>query len=789
MKNFLRVLTAFIAASTIFMIVGCSSGTEGGSGEAKTLKSIYIASALSKTSYTVGDIIDTTGLKVIALYSDNSETDVTKSVSISGFDSKTTGTKTVTVSYTEGSITKTATFTVSIISSGNNNNNGENNNNNGGNNNNNNNNDDTELIATGDIILSDGTIVKKASYTAIDSTNPPVAVVVEHNKSTNVTLGVGLYTSSEALEITPVNTYGYYLNFAESKVGSSSQPIQSAHASDATFGGYTNGSSCWSRIFNAKQTLTEDQNKYRWEVLNSKINFPAFYWVNTYGETYKEYLKDVTYGWYIPSISEMATIYNNLTKINATITTIQTLDANYTTGAIDGEYWSSSTCALSNVHNYADMSVWHINMLTGLMKYHYKTAKYNVLTVRSFKTDTSSTTNLSSIAITKAPEKTKYIVNSGATLDKTGLKVTAYYSDYTTKDVTNEITVDEENAFNLSSAVNTLTIKISYDGKTTQFPISVREPPVLQTLLVEGKQNYIVGEPIDITVKAMYSDNSLQDVTSSAVLTGFDSSSPAWNKQLSISYTEGSVTKNATYLISVNKYELGSIILSDGSVVGKDGYSYDVSNPPVAVVAGTTSTGKTLGVGLYATLRGTGFLKWTKKYSFTSGTFSDIVCSPTLSSYTVYNKDGYVGMNVAKDAIFEGDTNGSDNLAKIASRVYAYDIEDFPAFKWASSYGETFQAYLGGVTTGWYIPSLSELCTLYRNLETVNETLSAVRRAGAGCPSSYNDQVRIPDTSYWSSSPKQDTALGVWDVDFYRGCAREVVPSNVSSVLVVHAFD
>ena len=73
--------------------------------------------------------------------------------------------------------------------------------------------------------------------------------------------------------------------------------------------------------------------------------------------------------------------------------------------------------------------------------------------------------------------------------------------------------------------------------------------------------------------------------------------------------------------------------------------------------------------------------------------------------------------------------------------------------------------------------------------ETQTEALSAVHHAGAGCPSSYNNQVRIPDTSYWSSSPKQDTALGVWDVDFDRGCAREVVPSNVSSVLVVHAFD
>lgn len=114
MKNFLRVLTAFIAASTIFMIVGCSSSVEGGSGEAKTLKSIYIATAPSKTSYTVGESIDTTGLKVMARYSDNSEADVTKSVTISGFDSSNAvESLTITVSYKEGDTVSTS-FTVSI---------------------------------------------------------------------------------------------------------------------------------------------------------------------------------------------------------------------------------------------------------------------------------------------------------------------------------------------------------------------------------------------------------------------------------------------------------------------------------------------------------------------------------------------------------------------------------------------------------------------------------------------------------------------------------------------------
>ena len=67
----------------------------------------------SKITYTVGETLNTSGMKVIAKYSDTSTIDVTNNVKVSG-DLSTAGTQTVTVSYAEGNITKTATFKITV---------------------------------------------------------------------------------------------------------------------------------------------------------------------------------------------------------------------------------------------------------------------------------------------------------------------------------------------------------------------------------------------------------------------------------------------------------------------------------------------------------------------------------------------------------------------------------------------------------------------------------------------------------------------------------------------------
>jgi hypothetical protein len=91
--------------------IGSSAASE------KTLSSLSVTSAPSKTTYTKGEALDTTGLVITADYSDNSSADVTSSCTFSPLNGavlNTVGTQTVYVSYTEGGVTKTTSFAVVV---------------------------------------------------------------------------------------------------------------------------------------------------------------------------------------------------------------------------------------------------------------------------------------------------------------------------------------------------------------------------------------------------------------------------------------------------------------------------------------------------------------------------------------------------------------------------------------------------------------------------------------------------------------------------------------------------
>ena len=77
---------------------------------AKTLESITISTNPSKTTYYIGDSLDTTGLVLTLTYSDGSTATATSGFTTSGFSSSAVGTKTVTVTYNG----KTTTFIVTV---------------------------------------------------------------------------------------------------------------------------------------------------------------------------------------------------------------------------------------------------------------------------------------------------------------------------------------------------------------------------------------------------------------------------------------------------------------------------------------------------------------------------------------------------------------------------------------------------------------------------------------------------------------------------------------------------
>lgn len=79
----------------------------------KTLSSIAISSAPSKTTYTEGEKFDKAGMSVTAKYSDGSEKGVTEYSCSPASELKTSDT-TITVSYSEGGVTKTATQGIKV---------------------------------------------------------------------------------------------------------------------------------------------------------------------------------------------------------------------------------------------------------------------------------------------------------------------------------------------------------------------------------------------------------------------------------------------------------------------------------------------------------------------------------------------------------------------------------------------------------------------------------------------------------------------------------------------------
>ena len=88
---------------------------------------------------------------------------------------------------------------------------------------------------------------------------------------------------------------------------------------------------------------------------------------------------------------------------------------------------------------------------------------------------------------------------------------------------------------------------------------------------------------------------------------------------------------------------------------------------------------------------------------------------------------GYYFMN--EPNFHTGATNKSDGRTNMAIiKSIDADLSSYPAFSWCDSYG-----------TGWYLPALNELKTIYNNRSTINATLSA---------NGYSTLVG----AYWSST-------------------------------------
>ena len=164
---------------------------------------------------------------------------------------------------------------------------------------------------------------------------------------------------------------------------------------------------------------------------------------------------------------------------------------------------------------------------------------------------------LSGISVKTAPDKVNY--TEGEMFDATGMVIEATYSDSSTAAVTSytyaptaaltttdtEVTISYTEGGVTKTCTQAITVNAAPPAPVTLSGISVKTAP--------DKVTYTEGELFDATgmvIEATYSDSSKKDVTSytyapTAALTTSDT-------EVTISYTEGGVTKTCTQAITVN---------------------------------------------------------------------------------------------------------------------------------------------------------------------------------------------------------------------------------------------
>ena len=180
----------------------------------------------------------------------------------------------------------------------------------------------TAQYEIGDIILSDGSIVKEADLTTVDSSNVPIAVIAGF-KEDGTAFGVGVHRSDEPLQWASDDSAGYAANFTDTVC---------TQESDFNFLGDTDGEDNWKAICDQESEDTAD----------AEVNYPAFHFVNTYAENYG-LSGDFAVGWYMPSIEELCDIYQNREAVNNSLRHIYELDEEAAMNGLETNwYWSAS---------------------------------------------------------------------------------------------------------------------------------------------------------------------------------------------------------------------------------------------------------------------------------------------------------------------------------------------------------------------------------------------------------------------------------------------------------------
>lgn len=278
---------------------------------------------------------------------------------------------------------------------------------------------------------------------------------------------------------------------------------------------------------------------------------------------------------------------------------------------------------------------------------------------------------------------------------------------------------EQFNNYEYNTEISSVEIPTIAEGFVGEIPVTIRGKDLIQKITVSGLTISTIDYISDAKAIAY------------ATTTGTETETT-----ITVSCGTASATTTLKVIESVTSYEVGDIILTNGSKVSVNDvttYTIDENNKPIGVVAMISDvygvpTPKVIGLQ-----RSASTLKWAPSGTTGDNTeFTYIVCTPSKT-----------GSGAALTATFTGDTEGSDNWEEICAvdpEGTADAATNYPAFNFANTYGTTAGLIDTAYKNGWYVPSIAELCEVYKNKEVIQTSLTAV------------SGFELGTSSYWSSS-------------------------------------
>ena len=492
-----------------------------------------ITAEKTKTNYNVGDELSIDDITVTAHYTDNSSKEVTGfTTNAADINMSSAGKKTLTVSYTEEGVTKTA---------------------------------DIEINVTAVLESISATKTKTAYNVGDELDTDDITVTATYNDGSSKTV-TGFTTNAGSISMSIAGSTTLTVSYTENGITKTADieitltAVLQSISAVKTKTDYYVGDELDTEDITVTATYNDGSSKTVTDFTTNAADID----MSTAGT------QTLTVSYSEAGVTKTADI-----ELSVTEAPVQKELSYITVEKVKTEYWTGDKLTDDDITvtaHYSDgSSSTAANYSTNKGGIDMSCAGTKLLTVAYSEGNIMKTADVQIIvtdflkSISAVKIKTDYYV--GDELDTDDIAVTASYQDGTYNEVTGFTTNAEE--INMSEAGEKL-LTVSYTEskvtRTTNIVITVTEVPVqkeLSRITVEKtKTEFHAGEDLnldDITVTAYYTDDS------SNVVTDFTTNASEFNiytpgtKTLTVSYTEGGITKTADIELNVIQVPLKSI--------------------------------------------------------------------------------------------------------------------------------------------------------------------------------------------------------------------------------------